>query len=104
MHFQATFCFLRLQEDTLYSIYRCFPISKERPHTRTGRATRFAQEEEVQVPEEVEEVREEGTFEEEAWEGDYQAEEYVEASGRHWEASRAANFETLIQIRGVLLK
>lgn len=46
------------------------------------------------MPEEVEEVeeeevREEGTFEEEAWEGDYQAEEYVEAGGRHWEASRA---------------
>lgn len=41
------------------------------------------EEEEVQVPEEVEEVeeevREEGTFQEEAWEGDYQAEEYVEA-------------------------
>lgn len=59
--------------------------------------TRFAQEEEeVQAPEEVEEVeeveeevREEGTFEEEAWEGDYQAEEYVEAGGRHWEASQA---------------
>ena len=44
------------------------------------------------MPEEVEEVeeevREEGTFEEEAWEGDYQAEESVEAGGRHWEASR----------------
>lgn len=41
------------------------------------------EEEEVQAPEEVEEVeeevREEGTFEEEAWEGDYQAEESVEA-------------------------
>lgn len=52
------------------------------------------------MPEEVEEVeeevREEGTFEEEAWEGDYQAEESVEAGGRHWEASLGLFFETLI--------